>query len=92
MKSLALDPNLVRSGITFNSVAPGCIMIPDTGWDREQKKDPEAFSRMLKEQFPLGRLGTPEEVASVVAFVCSERAALLNGASIPVDGSEGRSF
>lgn len=92
MKSLALNPNLVRSGITFNSVAPGCIMIPDTGWEREQKEDPAKFKKMLNEKFPLGRLGTPKEVASVVVFVCSERASFVNGASIPVDGCEGRSF
>ena len=67
-------------------------MIPDTGWEDEQKKDPAAFSLMLDEKFPLGRLGTPQEVASVVVFVCSEKASLVNGASIPVDGSEGWSF
>ena len=84
--------DLVREGITFNSVAPGGIMIPDTGWEQEQKKDPIAFRNMLNEKFPLGKLGKPEEVASVVVFICSEKASLVNGASIPVDGSEGRSF
>lgn len=91
-KNLSLKKDLVRDGITFNSVAPGSIMIPDTGWDEEQKKDPAAFKMMLNERFPIGRLGTPDEVASVVAFICSEKASLINGASIAVDGSEGRSF
>lgn len=92
MKNLSLKKDLVRDGITFNSVAPGGIMIPDTGWEDEQKKDPAAFKAMLDEKFPLGRLGLPKEVASVVVFVCSEKASLVNGASIPVDGSEGCSF
>ena len=92
MKSLALDRRLVRNGITFNSVAPGCIMIPDTGWDSEEKKDPRAFAKMTDKSFPLGRLGTPEEVANVAAFVCSEQASLVNGASILVDGGESRVF
>lgn len=92
MKNLSLRKDLVREGVTFNSVAPGCIMIPDTGWEVEQKKDPIAFKAMIKEKFPLGRLGTPEEVANVVVFICSEKASLINGASIAVDGSEGRSF
>lgn len=92
MKNLAMNGDLVRSGITFNSIAPGSIMIPDTGWEREKKKDPQAFEKMVDEKFPLGRLGTPEEVASVVAFVCSEQASLLNGASILVDGGESRCF
>jgi len=92
MKNLSLKQEFVRSGITFNSVAPGAIMIPDTGWEDEQKKDPVAFKRMLDEKFPLGRLGKPEEVGSIVAFICSEKASLINGAAIAVDGSEGRSF
>lgn len=92
MKNLSLNKSLVRSGITFNSIAPGCIMIPDTGWQEEEKKDPIAFKAMVDDKFPLGRLGKPEEVASLVVFVCSEKAGLINGASIAVDGSEGRSF
>ena len=91
MKSLSINPVLPREGITFNTVAPGAIMIPDTGWEKEQKEDPEEFRRILEEK-PLGRLGTPEEVASVITFLCSERANLINGACIVVDGGESRSF
>lgn len=92
MKNLSLNKDIVRDGITFNSIAPGGIMIPDTGWEQEQKKDPAAFNAMLDDKFPLGRLGKPEEVADLAVFICSEKASLINGASIAVDGSEGRSF
>ena len=92
MKTLAMTHYLSRDGITFNSVAPGAIMIPDTGWERESKENPEEFAKIVNSQFPLGRLGTPEEVASVVVFLASEKASLVNGASIPVDGAESRSF
>ena len=92
MKTLAMNPDLTRDGITFNTVAPGSIMIPDTGWDEEMKIDPAGFKRLMFEKYPLGRLGTPEEVASVVAFVCSEKAGLLNGACIVTDGGESHSF
>lgn len=92
MKNLALNHDLTRSGITFNSVAPGSIMIPDTGWAQQKDKDAKAFEKMVQERFPLGRLGTPEEVANVVAFICSEKAGYLTGASIAVDGGESKSF
>lgn len=92
IKNLSLNKDIVRDGITFNSIAPGGIMIPDTGWEEEQKKNPVAFKAMLDEKFTLGRLGKPEEVASLVVFICSGKASLINGASIAVDGSEGRSF
>lgn len=92
MKNLALNHDLARCGITFNSVAPGCIMIPDTGWEFEKNKNPKVFKKMVMKNFPSGRLGSPEEVASVVAFVCSEQASYLTGASITVDGGESKSF
>ncbi len=91
MKTLAMTQYLVRDGITFNSVAPGNIMIDDTGWNIERKENPEEFRRILEEK-PLGRLGTPEEVASVITFLCSERSNLINGTCIVVDGGESRSF
>lgn len=92
MKNLAINPDLARDGITFNTVAPGGVMIPDTGWEAQQTENPGAFAEMVDRQFPLGRLGRPEEVASVVAFVCSEQASLLSGAAISVDGGESKSF
>ena len=91
VKSLAMNLELARDGITFNSVAPGTIMISGTGWDRERREHPEAFQRFT-EQLPLGRLGTPEEVANVVVFLCSQQASLLNGAAIAVDGGESHSL
>jgi 3-oxoacyl-[acyl-carrier protein] reductase len=84
MKSLARERVLIRQGITFNSVAPGAIMIPDTGWEIEAQRDPS----IAESRFPLGRFGRPEEVASVVVFICSKNSSLVNGASILVDGGD----
>ena len=91
MKALALKHYLSRDGITFNSVAPGAIMIPDTGWEREYKANGKEVDEFINRELPLGRFGTPEEVADVVVFICSEKAGLVNGTSIPVDGSQSRS-
>mgnify|MGYP000910650029 FL=1 len=92
MKSFAVRKELVRDGITFNTISPGAIMIQNTGWEDEEKKDPQRFNEMLNTQFPLGRMGTPEEVANVVIFLCSEQASLVNGANIVVDGGQSKSF
>ncbi|MFC1594569.1 SDR family NAD(P)-dependent oxidoreductase [Candidatus Omnitrophota bacterium] len=91
MKTLAMDARYARNNITFNSVAPGAVMIPDTGWDTLQKENPDEFKRYVQ-QLPLGRLGTPQEVASLVTFLCSCQARLINGACIAVDGGESNSF
>lgn len=92
MKSLSQRRELVRDGITFNTIAPGAVMIPDTGFHRERTVNPGGFAAWVDANFPLSRLGEPEEVASLVVFTCSERASLINGACLTIDGGEGRSL
>ena len=87
MKNLARNQTYARSGITFNAIAPGSILIPDTGWAILKDSDPTAYSKFI-DDVPLGRLGTPEEVANLTVFVCSPLASYLNGASITIDGGE----
>jgi 3-oxoacyl-[acyl-carrier protein] reductase len=91
-KSFASNREFIRKGITFNTVAPGSIMIPNTGWAKEKENDPAGFQNRIEADFPLGRLGDPEEVADVITFLCSHRASLVNGASILVDGGESPVF
>lgn len=92
MKTLALDHELARSGITFNSIAPGRIIYAGNEWDQFRQEDASRYEQSVRQNVAIERAGTPEEVAAVVAFVCSEKAALVNGASIAVDGGESRSF
>ena len=66
-------------------------MIPNTGWEKEEENNPNEFKKMLN-KFPLGRMGTPEEVANVVIFLCSEKASLINGSNIVVDGGQSKNY
>lgn len=91
-KCMSKNFELVRKGITFNVVAPGGIMIPETGWDETRKNSPQSFKEQMEKDYPLGRLGNPEEVASLVCFLSSERASLINGACITADGGQSHSF
>ena len=73
-RSFALE--LGERNIRVNSVAPGVIETPRN----------EADARSLDPQVPLGRPGRPEEVASLVSWLCSEEAAYVTGASYVIDG------
>ncbi len=91
IKSLSLNKDLVRDGITFNTIAPGAIMIPDSGWEKEKNEDLLSFKKMVNE-LPFGRMGNPYEVANVVTFLCSELSSFVNGSCICVDGGQSKSF
>jgi len=78
--SRALAREVGSRSVTVNSVTPGFI---DTDMTREL---PQAQRDSLTTQIPLGRLGQAEEIAHVVAFLASEGAGYVTGATIPVNG------
>jgi 3-oxoacyl-[acyl-carrier protein] reductase len=86
---LALE--LAPDNIRVNTVCPGSILFPGGGWERFQQANPERFEAWRQRDFPLGRLGRPEEVADVILFLASPRASWITGASIPVDGAQRQS-
>ena len=77
-KSLAKE--LGSRNITVNAVAPGFI---DTDMTRSLS---EEHKKSLLDAIPLGRLGSPEEIAGVVAFLCSEDAGYITGETLHVNG------
>jgi 3-oxoacyl-[acyl-carrier protein] reductase len=78
----------VPYGIRVNTVSPGSILVDGNGWDRYRLANPEYYADYVLHGFPMGRLGTAEEVANVIAFIASPRAHWINGRNIPVDGLE----
>lgn len=88
MKSFSRSREFSRSNVTFNTVCPGGILTD--GWKKDIEKNKDNFAKKLDEEFTLGRLGTPEEVANVVSFICSTQSSLLNGSCIVVDGGESK--
>jgi len=79
----ALAKELAAFGITVNAVCPGLI---DTEMVRSTISE-EAI-RQYEASFPVPRLGTPEEVAELVAFLASDRAAYITGAALDINGGD----
>lgn len=72
-----------QAGIRVNAVCPGVIRTPMV--EEAQKIDP-AIVEMLIARHPIGRIGTPEEVAAAVVWLCSDAAAFVTGIALPIDG------
>jgi NAD(P)-dependent dehydrogenase (short-subunit alcohol dehydrogenase family) len=79
-RCLALE--WARHGVAVNAVAPTFVETPGT----RRWLDDAAFRATVVERIPLGRVGRPEEVAAPVVFLASERASMITGATLLVDG------
>ena len=86
MRDLAVE--LGPLGITVNNIAPGAIITPI---NKSLLEDKPKLNALLA-NIPLGRLGTPEDVSSLVAFLASDEAAYVNGSTFTVDGGLSRNY
>ena len=78
--TMALAKELGLSGITVNCIEPGVIAT-----EMNAELDEEALA-VLKDETPMGRLGSPEEVAALAAFLASKEASFITGQCIGIDG------
>ena len=80
-KALALE--VARKGVTVNTISPGYI-----GTKMVMAIPQEVLDSKIIPQIPMGRLGKPDEVAGLVAYLASEEAAFLTGANIAINGGQ----
>ncbi|MGE0803845.1 MAG: SDR family oxidoreductase [Lautropia sp.] len=90
-----LAEQVARKGITVNTVHPGLTWTPrlEAGlarWAQLEGTTPEEQQRKRSAEIPIGRFVRPEELAHLVAFLCSDRSGALTGQAIAVDGGSGR--
>jgi 3-oxoacyl-[acyl-carrier protein] reductase len=78
--------------ITVNNIAPGLILTDRIRHTFPKDADPEKVMQEKAKNIPLRRIGKPEELASLVAFLASEQAAYISGTTIQVDGGANRAI
>jgi NAD(P)-dependent dehydrogenase (short-subunit alcohol dehydrogenase family) len=81
-----LARNLAAKNVRANLVSPGNVYFKGGVWNIVEERNPEMFASMLARN-PMGRMGTPEEVANAVVFLASPRASFITGTNLIVDGA-----
>jgi 3-oxoacyl-[acyl-carrier protein] reductase len=82
----ALARNLAAKGVRANMVSPGNVYFKGGVWNVLEENNPELFRTMVGRN-PMGRMGTPEEVANAVVFLASPRASFITGTNLIIDGA-----
>jgi meso-butanediol dehydrogenase / (S,S)-butanediol dehydrogenase / diacetyl reductase len=83
-RSMSLD--YAHRGIRVNCVCPGTIDTPMLRWAAGLSEDPKKVIQTCSHMHPLGRIGSPEEVADAIAYLASPMASFITGAALLVDG------
>ena len=78
--------------LRVNTILPGNIYFNNGTWDLKMKNNSQEITNMIEKNVPLKRFGYPEEVANLVLFISSEKAAFITGACITIDGGQTKSF
>jgi len=81
-----LARNLAAKNVRANMVSPGNVYFKGGVWNTVEQRNPEMFASMLARN-PMGRMGTPEEVANAVVFLASPRASFITGTNLIIDGA-----
>ena len=80
--TMAVAQEGVKKGVTVNTISPGYI-----GTEMVKKIPEEVLTKIIA-QIPIGRLGKPEEIARVVAFLVHEESAFITGANLDINGGQ----
>lgn len=80
-----------KHGVRINSIAPGNILFDGSVWQRKLREDRDAVESMLQRDVALARLGSPQDVARLAAYLASPLGGFITGATYVVDGGQLRS-
>ena len=79
---------LAAKGVRIVGVAPGNVVFPGSVWEKKLTEDRSGVDAMLARDVPMGRLGTPQEIADLVLFLASARASFITGTVVVADGGQ----
>jgi 3-oxoacyl-[acyl-carrier protein] reductase len=86
-----LSRQVGQFNVRVNSVAPGNVLFPGGSWERHLTERRDEVLHQIESEVPLRRFGQPHEIADLIVFLSSDRAAFITGSCLVVDGGQMRS-
>lgn len=87
-----LARQVASANVRVNTVAPGNVLFPGGSWERHLAERRDEVLHQIELEVPLRRFGKPEEIADMIVFLSSDRAAFVTGSCVVVDGGQTRSM
>ena len=75
-------------GVRVNMISPGNVLFEGGRWAHKRAENPLEIDRLIKNTVPLGRFGTPADIAQAALFLCSDAASFVTGSDLVVDGGQ----
>jgi 3-oxoacyl-[acyl-carrier protein] reductase len=89
---IALAKNMARKlaaeSVRVNVIAPGNVYFKGGSWDEKIQQDKGRVDEIIKSTVPMNRFASPQEIADVAVFLCSDRAKFITGTSLAIDGGQ----
>jgi 3-oxoacyl-[acyl-carrier protein] reductase len=82
----SMSRRMCQHNVIMNALAPGLVRLEGRYFTRMQDENPAAIKRYFEEHLPIGRMASPEEIATLATFLCSEHAAFMPGSIVRADG------
>jgi NAD(P)-dependent dehydrogenase (short-subunit alcohol dehydrogenase family) len=83
---------IAPDGVVMTAVLPGSVLTDGGDWEKMIENRPDHVKKFLADRMAIRRFGEPDEIASMVAFLCSEHSSFCVGSIVPVDGGQGRGY
>lgn len=75
-------------GVRVNMISPGNVLFEGGRWARKRTENPLEIDKLIKKTVPLGRFGTPDDIAQAAIFLCSDASSFITGSDLIVDGGQ----
>ena len=88
----SLGRELAHTGVIVTGILPGAYFAPENSWERLRQKNPDIVKQFIKDKQPRNKLGSYEEIIPMIEFLSSDKATMMTGCCVPIDGGESLSY